>query len=135
MITVAIVGILASIAIPSYRESISRGHRAEAKSALLDNAQFLERHFTRFNRYDEDDGGVATVIPFDQAPRDGTASYDVAAALGQTTFTLTATPVVGGRMDGDQCGEFSLTNFGQMGVDGDLDGNLDPALVDTCWGR
>ena len=39
MIVVAIVGILAAIALPSYNEYIRRGHRAEARAALLQGAQ------------------------------------------------------------------------------------------------
>lgn len=129
VITVAIVGILAAIAIPSYQGSIARGHRAEAKAALLDNAQFLERRFTEFNRYHQDDGGTATTLPVTVAPREGTASYNVAApTLTATTYTLTATPIVGGRMAADACGAFSLTNFGQKTVSG-------TETVDRCWNR
>ena len=38
MITVAVVAILASIALPSYREYIKRGKRAAAQSVLMDLA-------------------------------------------------------------------------------------------------
>ena len=129
MITVAIVGILAAIAIPSYQGYIARGHRAAAKAALLDDAQFLERNFTEANRYDQDSAGTAIALPVTVAPREGTASYNVTAtALAQTTFTLTATAIAGGRMDGDGCGNFTLTNYGVKGVSGALG-------VDACWNR
>ena len=41
MIVVAIVGILTAIAVPSYREYVARGHRAEARAGLLAAAQWL----------------------------------------------------------------------------------------------
>ena len=50
MIVVAIVGILAAIAYPSYKSFVERSNRAEAKNALLENAQFLERNYTVANR-------------------------------------------------------------------------------------
>ena len=43
MIVIAIVGILAAVAYPSYAEYIRRGHRAEARAALLQGAQWMER--------------------------------------------------------------------------------------------
>ena len=43
MIVVAVIGILAAIAYPSYQESIRKARRADAKSALLDAAQRQER--------------------------------------------------------------------------------------------
>lgn len=145
MIAVAIVGILAAVAIPSYRESVARGQRAEAKAALLENAQFLERNFTVCNRYDlmpnEADPNractAAVVIPVLTAPRQGNTSYgiSVATANNPPSFVLTATPAVGGNMNGDRCGELSLNNFGAKSVDGDLDGIPDVALLDTCWNR
>ena len=59
MIVVVIVAILASLSYPSYREYVRRSARAEAKAALLENAQFMERNFTAANRYDEDSAGNA----------------------------------------------------------------------------
>ncbi|MDC9523698.1 prepilin-type N-terminal cleavage/methylation domain-containing protein, partial [Pseudoalteromonas sp. Angola-31] len=45
MITVAIVGIIAAIAVPNYSEYIKRASRAEAASALLDAANKQEQYF------------------------------------------------------------------------------------------
>jgi len=43
MIAVAIVGILASIAIPNYRQYITKGKRAEAQGALVTFANAMEQ--------------------------------------------------------------------------------------------
>jgi len=51
MITVAIIGILATIAYPSYQEFIRKGRRTEAKAALMENMQLFERHFSQVNTY------------------------------------------------------------------------------------
>lgn len=45
MITVAIIGILASVALPSYRDYVTRGKLAEAHSLLADMRVKLEQHF------------------------------------------------------------------------------------------
>lgn len=46
MITVAIVGILATIAYPSYRQQVLKSNRIDAKVALMQNSQNLEKYFT-----------------------------------------------------------------------------------------
>jgi type IV pilus assembly protein PilE len=51
MVVVAIVGILAAIAIPAYTESVRKGRRADARSALLTLMQQQERSFTQNNTY------------------------------------------------------------------------------------
>jgi len=51
MITVAIVGILASIAIPSYQDSIRKGKRAEGRAALVDLLQQQERYIGQRGTY------------------------------------------------------------------------------------
>lgn len=51
MIVVAIVGILASLAYPSYKDSILKGKRAEARAALADLMQQQERYMTQRNTY------------------------------------------------------------------------------------
>jgi type IV pilus assembly protein PilE len=48
MVVVIIIGILAAIGYPSYRQQVMRSNRTEAKAALMQAAQGLERRFTRF---------------------------------------------------------------------------------------
>lgn len=116
LIVVAIVGILGSIAYPSYQNYVRQGYRSEAKGILLETAQFLERNYTTANRYDLDSGGVATDLPFDTSPKSGTAKYDITVAYPDNqSFTLSATPVAGGLMAGDACGTLSLTHAGAQG--------------------
>lgn len=51
MITVAIVGILAAVALPSYNESIRKGKRAEGRAALVDLLQQQERYLGQRGTY------------------------------------------------------------------------------------
>lgn len=113
MITVAIVGILAAIAYPSYREHIRKTKRAEAQGALMAAANAMERWRAR-NNFDYRDamlgntaasGNCATAaadqtVFANQVPLDGgTAYYNLTLACNQSTYTITATPT--GSMAGD----------------------------------
>ncbi|WP_431276157.1 type IV pilin protein [Variovorax ureilyticus] len=51
MIVLAVVAILASIAYPSYMESVRKGWRAEARTALIQEMQQQERFYTQRARY------------------------------------------------------------------------------------
>lgn len=130
MIAVAVIGILASIAYPGYRDYIVRSNRAEARAALLENAQFLERNFTTANRYDRTNPGDAESaiadenLPIQQTPPNGAARYTMSVEFQNNGrgFTLSAEPA--GTMGGDPCGTYTLTNTGARGSGGD---------ANTCW--
>jgi len=124
LIAVAIVGILAAIALPSYQAHVATANRAEAKGILLENTQFLERNYTVANRYDLDGSGTAIALPFTQSPKTGTAKYNITVAATAQTFTVSAAPT--GTMSGDACGTLTLTNTGVQGAGGS---------VADCWQR
>ena len=96
MIAVVIVGIITSIAYPSYQNHMTSARRTDAQSVLMEAAQFMERFYTENNRYDQDTGGTAVALPAEltEAPRDaGTKAYDITVqASAASTFTLRATP-------------------------------------------
>jgi len=130
MIVVAIVAILAAIAYPSYQDSVRKSRRADAKAALLDLAQLLERNFTTANRYDQNSAGAAistNTLPFKVVPRDGgTKFYDITLAVDQNTFTLSAAPY--GVQTRDKCPTLTLTQTGAKGISGSS--SLSAA---ECW--
>ncbi len=117
MIAVVVLSIITTIALPSFRENIRQGRRLEARSLLLENAQFMERFFTENNRYNlRADGSTAVTLPILASPRSGqslyTISFDTLAPLSSDSFNLRAVPVAGSAMDGDACGTYLLSNLG-----------------------
>lgn len=138
MVTVAIVGILAAVTYPSYQDSVTKSRRADAKSALLELANFMERHATEAGCYMDAgaDGQCGTgdetipVLPFTTTPKTGTAYYDlVLFPVDATSFTLSANPIVGSSQANDACGSLTLTNTGVKGVI-----PLVPGLTGAdCW--
>lgn len=127
MITIAIVGILASIAMPSYVSYLARGKRAEAKQALLENALFLETHYTTRGFYSTAKGNnTAPTLPVTKVPRSGSENYTLSASVTNIGYLLTATAV--NSMASDECGNFTLDQTGTQGVSGSLG-------VADCWNR
>lgn len=128
MITAGVIAILASIAIPSFKEQIQRGRRADAQGLLLESAQWMERIYTQNNNYDL--ANFAT-SGFQYSPRNSAAAkayYEITLTLPASpaqTFTLTATPK--NSMSGDPCGNFVLTNAGQRSQTSNTRSD--------CWGK
>lgn len=122
MITVAIVGILAAIAYPSYQDSVRKSWRANAASCLMELAQGMERRFTGSSSY------AGATLPSSGCPTEGgmTDRYGFSFAVAPTanTFTLRAVPV--GPQANDPCGTLTITQTGQKGSAG---------TVSDCWRR
>src|SRR5690349_3565941 len=86
MIVVLIVGILAAIAVPSYRAYVLRVNRADAKIGLTSLAQQLERCYTRQNRYRNPAPGGCNVNTTVNAPLTGTANYAITGDVEDQRF-------------------------------------------------
>jgi type IV pilus assembly protein PilE len=94
LVVVAVVGILAAVAYPSYQEQIRSGRRAEAQSELMRLAQFMERIYSENGCYNPDEDCSAETVG---EPNIGIRAehYTVDFSSGPTAdaFTLQATPV------------------------------------------
>jgi len=95
MIVVAIIGILSSIAYPSYQEQIRTTKEAEAKAALVSFASAMSQYYFDGMTY----VGATTGIFKDQVPVDGGAKTYTLSIVGIPTiktFKLKAVPVDSG---------------------------------------
>jgi type IV pilus assembly protein PilE len=100
MVVVAIIAILAAIAIPSYTDYVRRGRITEAISTLSSFRVKMEQYF-QDNRSYVGACVAGTIAPLPAATPNWTYACP-GAALTANTFTVTATGVVGGTMDGFQ---------------------------------
>lgn len=119
MIAVAIVGIIAAIAFPSYTEHVQRTRRSDGQAALLNLAARMEHYYTQNNTY----VGATTPAVVGVSANSPEAFYTLSISnLSATSFTLTATPAVGGPQATDACGALTLTNT-----------NLKGPTTTNCW--
>lgn len=143
MIVVVIVGILAAIGFPSYKESVKKSRRADAQGALQGLAQAMEREYTNEGTYAKADGddtnevagsAAVPVIFATQSPLDGgTKYYDLLIDTANgTSYVIQAVPILGSAQFGD--GILQLSSTGLRVWDRDGDGNLTEAS-DACWSR
>ncbi|WP_374510939.1 type IV pilin protein [Niveibacterium sp.] len=125
MITVVVIGILASIAVPSYMQYMERGKRAEGKAALEAAAQMMERSFSINNTYPST-LAAAGISGFTESRRYALAA-PTAGPTGTlaTSFVLSATP--SGWTD-PRCGTLTLSSTGVRGSSG-------TSSVSECWQR
>ncbi len=88
MITVAIVAILAAIAVPSYRDSVWKAKRGEAKSAITRTMQSEERWYTQNNAY----------LPFPIPPLPAGTPFSTYSAdnSGNSRYSIKAEACTGG---------------------------------------
>lgn len=115
MIAVAIVGILAAIAMPSYNQYVISSRRNEAKMSLLELAQYMERQYTSNGTY----SGVT--LPYTSVPKDGGSSYyNIALDASGASFTITLSPV--NVMQDDDCGNYTINQTGAHSPS-----------TSTCW--
>ena len=108
MITVAIIGVLAAVAYPSYLDYVRRGNRSAAQTFMMTIANRQEQFLLTNRTYTatiSDLGGLAQ-------PSETTGRYTFAVTVPTpTTYTITAVAVGSQAPDGD-LGDLVLTSAG-----------------------
>ena len=120
MIVIAIIGIVITIGYPSLTEYVKKGRRTEVAGLLSEQAQILERFYSKNNVYTN-----ATGLSV------GNDFYTITPTLTDQTFLLTATRKAGSTMASDKCGDFTLTNTGVRSMVNATSG----LTTKDCWGR
>jgi type IV pilus assembly protein PilE len=108
LIVVIIIGIIAGVAYPSYRQAVIRSNRTEAKAALESVSQQLEKCFTRVNSYAEcfEEDLVALPAETDRY------TFALEGAATATTYVIQAIPR-GGQAADTTCGTLKINQRGQ----------------------
>jgi type IV pilus assembly protein PilE len=135
MVVVVVVGILASIAVPSYRNYVLRAQRSDATSALLRVAAGQEKFYLQNNTYattaqlttlgmtSTEHGWYTVTI----AGPDGTGSPNA------TGFTATATaPSASPQYQDTGCRTFTIDQTGQRDA-ADAGGTTNATIRERCW--
>jgi type IV pilus assembly protein PilE len=129
MITVAIVGIMAGIAYPSYQDSVRKSRRADAKAVLANLSNAMERRYTEGTYIDQANntrrGYEGCAKPKEtplnigepwiyEIPTETKNYYNVTiSAATASSYTLSAAPT--GVQASDRCGTLTLTHTGAKG--------------------
>jgi type IV pilus assembly protein PilE len=136
MIVVAIIGILASIAIPAYSEYVIRGKRSDAKAALLNMQLAQEKYRANCPTYATAIGnamscvtGNYTLVGSTTSP-DGYYTIAISGTPTATAYTVTATPLP--PFADSTCGTFAINKDGKTTS---TIGQTTAAKVTECWGK
>lgn len=117
LVAVVIVGILAGVAYPSYRQQVIKTNRTEAKVQLMQLAGALEKCYTRFHDYAHEDCEL-------DAPVLTNYTIDLD-AIAANTYTLVAIPK-GGQVDDKKCGNLTIDQAGKQNING-------TGTTKDCW--
>jgi type IV pilus assembly protein PilE len=121
LVVLAIVGLLASMAMPIYQQAQQRGQRSLAKLALLQAAHWMERAASAQGQYP-----ASTEVPINLlSPAD--LKYQLTVSSSAQSFLITAQPSAAQATDA--CGSLTLSNTGVRDV---KDASMTSA---QCWSR
>lgn len=132
MMVITVLGILAAIAVPGYRQYLLRANRTDAKSALMQLQAAQEKFYLQNNEYtDKILDGPPTGLGLTDITAHGFYKLRVdlvkVGDVDAQGFTAYATPITGkGQSDDKKCDEFSIDDAGKKKATGPL-GSI------ACW--
>jgi type IV pilus assembly protein PilE len=123
MITVAVIGILAAVAYPSYTDYIRKGKRATAQAAMMDIASREQTYLLDRRTYTDDMAKLGFTTP-KEIENDYTFTFvGFDAAASPPTFTVKATPSTTLQTKGEQ--DLTINHLGEK----------TPASAVGYWGK
>ena len=130
MIAVVIIGILSAVAYPAFQRKAFETRRSDAYIALSQLANDMEKFYSACSAYTDQITVARNCTPAGLGRPNNLSPngyYQLAIALPAAgTYSLTATPVAGGKQAGDtECTGFTLTNTGQKSATG--------SNISRCW--
>lgn len=120
VVTIAIVGILAAIAVASYGGSVVKSRRATAKACVLEGAQYMERYYTTNFKYT---GAALPGCSSDPAPY---YTMSFSGTPDATTYIVQAVPQPPQSTSDAKCGTLNIDQTGLKGKSG-------TGTVAECW--
>ena len=122
LVVLVVISLLSAIAYPSYSAQIAKSRRSDAKQALVELAQRLERFYSERSTFVGATLGAGGIYGTSSA-----GGYYTLTIATQTAgaFSITATPT--GSQAGDACGSFSYDQGGTKGV------SSASLPVSSCW--
>lgn len=126
MITVAILGIIAAVAIPAYDSQKRKGYRSDAVILLTTAAQLQERLRTSNGAYNNN----LTLLTPTGITTSPEGKYDLTIEnFTSETYTLVAT-AKGAQLQDDSCRKFKISHTGiKSAEESDTSANV------SCWPR
>jgi type IV pilus assembly protein PilE len=122
MIALAVAAILASVAIPAYRQHVMKSRRADGRAALMALAQAMERFYTERGTFAGATLGSSGIYGSSSTEGYYTLSITAQTAAG---YTITAAPA--GAQTGDACATYTYDQAGTRGLSGSS------KTVAECW--
>jgi len=129
LITIAIVGILASLAYSSYESSVQKSRRTDAKESLTRISAQQEKHILKFRQYSNNinDVGAAT-SPEGYYGITVAHSLNGSACADGRCYTVTAT-AQGAQANDTTCAVFTMDSLGRKRAQD----NASTDTSDICW--
>lgn len=133
VITMLIVSILASIALPSYTQYITKSRRVAAEACLANYANFMERFYASNMRYDKDSTGTTDVSLASAGLECATSvntgqyyTYEFNGTPTTSTYSLQARPLSSQLKNDAKCGNLRISQTSEHTISG-------TAVVTDCW--
>ncbi len=124
LIAIAIVGILAAIAIPSYSAYTRRANRTDATRTMTFDSQALERCYSQAFTYVNCATAMVGAKPSPQG------YYTITIAVpSASSYSVTAVPLAPPQTIDTDCTQFSIDSTGKQSATGS-----GSTPTQTCWG-